>query len=71
MPENKLFYGDNLEVLREHVRDETEVGVRNKTRPAEVLDPHAQLSVRVGGWNAPFVTFSREQQQNYLKRGLD
>lgn len=45
--------------------------VRKRMASAEVLEPHAQLSVRVGGWNAPFVTFSREQQQNYLKRGLN
>lgn len=45
--------------------------VRNMKSSPEVLVPYAQLSVRVGGWNAPFVTFSREQQQNYLDRGLN
>lgn len=27
--------------------------------------------IRVGGWNAPFVTFSGAQQRNYLKRGFN
>jgi len=38
-----------------------------KAQP-DVLEPHSQLCVRVGGWNAPFVTFTAAQQQNYLNR---
>jgi hypothetical protein len=39
MPENKLFYGDNLTVLREHIRDETvktllDAGAARKTFPS-------------------------------------
>lgn len=35
---------------------------------ASKLVEFQDLSVRVGGWNAPFVTFSGEQRQNYLAR---
>ncbi|MGE5340866.1 MAG: pyruvate formate lyase family protein [Candidatus Omnitrophota bacterium] len=42
--------------------------VRQGKRPASDLNPYSQISVRVGGWNAPFVTFTRDQQMDYLKR---
>jgi len=42
--------------------------VRAGKKEHSVLDPYAYLSVRVGGWNAPFVTFTQEQQQDYLNR---
>ena len=32
------------------------------------LRPYCHISVRVGGYNAPFVTLPREQQLNYVKR---
>lgn len=44
--------------------------VRKKEAEPSILDPYVALSVRVGGWNAPFVTLSAEQQQDYLKRLL-
>lgn len=34
----------------------------------EKLKPYANLSVRVGGWNAPFITLTQEQQADYLER---
>ena len=42
--------------------------VRQGLEPPEVLQPHAGLCVRVGGWNAPFITFTEAQQADYLKR---
>ena len=35
-----------------------------------VLDLYNQISVRVGGFQAPFVTLPEEQQENYLKRSI-
>lgn len=45
--------------------------VRNHQRPPEALDEYSGLSVRVGGWNAPFVTFTQAQQASYVARVLD
>jgi len=42
--------------------------VRANTVPASALAPYAHLGVRVGGWNAPFISFTRAQQLDYLKR---
>lgn len=42
--------------------------VRAGKSTPDVLEPYCTLGVRVGGWNAPFVTFSAAQQQNYLNR---
>ena len=35
-----------------------------------VLDQYNQISVRMGGFQAPFVTRPEEQQENYLKRSI-
>ncbi|HEX3027754.1 MAG TPA: pyruvate formate lyase family protein, partial [Clostridia bacterium] len=43
-------------------------GVRNKTLSYEALRPYAHIAVRVGGFNAPFITIPREQQLVYLSR---
>lgn len=42
--------------------------VRNGKLSPEELHPYAHISVRVGGFNAPFITIPREQQLNYLNR---
>lgn len=42
--------------------------VRAGSKDPSVLNPYTWLSVRVGGWNAPFVTLTDEQQEDYLKR---
>lgn len=34
------------------------------------LKKYAHINVRVGGWQAPFITMSLEQQHNYIKRTL-
>ncbi len=44
--------------------------VRNNLKHSTDLLPFADITVRVGGWNAPFVTLSSEQQIDYLKRHL-
>ncbi len=36
----------------------------------EELKKYAHINVRVGGWQAPFITMSLEQQKNYIKRVL-
>jgi pyruvate-formate lyase len=41
----------------------------DKKEPS-VLDLYNQISVRVGGFQAPFVTLPEEQQENYLKRSI-
>ena len=35
-----------------------------------VPDQYNQRSVRVGGFQSPFVTLPEEQQENYLKRSI-
>lgn len=49
---------------------EVESAATEQERLAAVnaLAPFAALSVRVGGWNAPFITLSREQREDYLAR---
>ncbi len=42
--------------------------VREGREPVEKLSPFTGFTVRVGGWNAPFISLSDEQQQDYLKR---
>lgn len=42
--------------------------VRSGKKDPSVLNEFTWLSVRVGGWNAPFVSFSSDQQNDYLKR---
>lgn len=42
--------------------------VEKDSSQAPRLVAFQDLSVRVGGWNAPFVTFSPEQRENYLAR---
>ncbi|MDP4182125.1 MAG: pyruvate formate lyase family protein [Bacillota bacterium] len=42
--------------------------VRNNTVSSEALRPYAHMAVRVGGFNAPFITIPREQQLTYLSR---
>lgn len=44
--------------------------VRAGNANPSVLDPYSWLSVRVGGWNAPFVTLTAAQQSDYIKRIL-
>ena len=44
--------------------------VRKGTTNAEVLSEYNDVSVRVGGWNGPFVTLTKVQQEDYLKRSL-
>lgn len=43
-------------------------GVRNQTCNSDLLKEYTDISVRVGGFNAPFITLPREQQLNYLQR---
>ena len=60
-----LRYFDKLEEicrLCESVLD-------GKNEPS-ALDQYNQMSVRVGGFQAPFVTLPEEQQENYLKRSI-
>ncbi|NJD90571.1 MAG: formate acetyltransferase [Geobacter sp.] len=35
------------------------------------LEEYAHINVRVGGWHAPFITMSLDQQENYINRPLD
>lgn len=42
--------------------------VISEKKDSSILNSYSWLSVRVGGWNAPFVTFSADQQNDYLKR---
>ena len=42
--------------------------VREGNKNPDVLDEYVDVSVRVGGWNGPFVTLTRIQQENYLRR---
>ncbi len=42
---------------------------QNLASPTE-LKPFADLSVRVGGWNAPFISLPKAQQENYIARIL-
>ena len=42
--------------------------VRNGATSQEALRPYAHIAVRVGGFNAPFITIPREQQLTYLSR---
>ncbi len=43
-------------------------GVRNKFLSSEALRPYSHIAVRVGGFNAPFITIPKEQQCTYLNR---
>ena len=45
MAENFLFYGDNLDVLRRHVKDETADLI--------YLDPPFNFNVNYNGWRPP------------------
>ena len=47
-----------------NICEEVRTGVLN----SDTLRPYRHISVRVGGYNAPFITLPREQQLNYLSR---
>lgn len=42
--------------------------VREGTEEPSVLDRFENISVRVGGWNSAFITLTKKQQEDYLKR---
>lgn len=42
--------------------------VREGKKDPSVLYEYNDISVRVGGWNGPFVTLTKVQQEDYLKR---
>jgi pyruvate-formate lyase len=42
--------------------------VREGKKAPSVLYEYNDISVRVGGWNGPFVTLTKVQQENYIKR---
>ena len=44
--------------------------VREGTKDHSVLDPYLGVTVRVGGFQTPFVTMTQEQQLDYLGRGV-
>lgn len=44
--------------------------VREGRKDHSTLDDHLDVTVRVGGFQAQFVTMTREQQQDYLSRGV-
>ena len=44
--------------------------VREGEKEADVLFEYNDVSVRVGGWNGPFVALTKVQQEDYLKRSL-
>jgi len=44
--------------------------VRMGEKEADVLFEYNDVSVRVGGWNGPFVALTKVQQEDYLKRSL-
>lgn len=44
--------------------------VRQNQVPPNELKRFADLSVRVGGWNAPFISLPKAQQENYITRIL-
>lgn len=44
--------------------------VRNRLKDPSALEKYNQISVRVGGFQSPFVTLTKEQQKDYLKRSI-
>ena len=44
--------------------------VRNGLKDPSALEKYNQISVRVGGFQSPFVTLTKEQQKDYLKRSI-
>lgn len=42
--------------------------VREGIKEPGVLNEYNHISVRVGGWNGPFVTLTKVQQENYIQR---
>lgn len=44
--------------------------MEDRKKAYEMLEPYRDLNVRVGGWQAPFISMSLAQQENYIKRVL-
>lgn len=44
--------------------------VRNGLKDPSALEKYNQISVRVGGFQSPFITLTKEQQKDYLKRSI-
>lgn len=42
--------------------------LENREAAQQMLRPYADINVRVGGWHAPFITMSPEQQKDYINR---
>ena len=42
--------------------------IQNPMAAAEKLMPYADIMVRVGGWNAPFITLPLSHMENYINR---
>lgn len=42
--------------------------VRNKRENVSILNQYSHLCVRVGGWNAPFISLTEAQQNDYKER---
>lgn len=45
--------------------------VRDKEKDTNVLSSYNDISVRVGGWNGPFVALTKKQQEDYLMRSVN
>jgi len=60
-----IRYFDRLEEIYRLCED-----VWGGKKEPSVLDQYNQMSVRVGGFQAPFVTLPEEQQKDYLKRSI-
>lgn len=59
----------------QQLREIYELGLRasqmtDRRAAAELLKPYADVCVRVGGWQCPFIAMSLEQQSTYLKRPI-
>lgn len=45
--------------------------LENRQAATSLLRPYADINVRVGGWQAPFITMSLEQQKDYINRPIN
>jgi len=54
---------DNIKKAYETCND-----VRSGKKQQDALSEFADLNVRVGGWNGPFITLTQVQQEDYMKR---
>ncbi len=65
-----LAIGDRTEYQKIYELSVAASKLENRKAAYEELEKYKHINVRVGGWQAPFISMSLDQQANYVNRVL-